>query len=503
MQQSTRQIFICFFILSVLTQTYNSSLSITGPSELKSILPDRIHGKYSVFGNYKYGFKTDAQLVYHPMENIASIDADYACKPLNEIKSEIAQLPNTTTSVVMVDRGSCTFVTKMRNIQAIGAQIALIVNDRMDDDLVYAMNDDGTGKDITIPGLMISKAEGEKIKNFIKANKNATITVNVDNTINDIKTNQVAFEVNFIANDRKVYQMLQNLKKNQALITDVEQVKFVPNYVTVTHPEYDANNFNKKLTENNNCICGGRYCSYGHNFFGDSFLNTINSQDVIVESVRQKCIYNLSFNTYNNHNLYFDYMNNFADDCLNSDKFTIECSRSVIKGLKRDELFEATETCFKNSFVVEFDSRIGTSDLAVDLRHECKLNNVLEMDKEATNGKIKEVLPVVFINNHTLYGTWNADNVLEAVCANLKHKPESCYTNLNNVFDDSSRDTFTLSNSQLIAFAVFIIVLNVGILFYCKRYMGKKAVSSFLDDSAINAKIGTIVSGYLKMKDTN
>lgn len=421
---------------------------------------------------------------------------------MTEIESAVKNSTNDTVSVVLVDRGSCSFVTKVRNVQNIGGKIALIVNDREDDARIFAMNDDGTGKDINIPGLMISQEQGQKIKEFIKNNKNATIMLNIDNSIEDQKTNQVEFNINFIANDRKVYQMLESLKKNSDLFANSEQIKFVPNYVTVTHPEYNANSFNPKLTENNNCICGGRYCSYGHNFFGDSFLNTINSQDVIIESVRQKCVFNLSYSKYNSHSFYWNYMTSFSESCLNGNKFGVACSRDVINSIDK-KMQSEVEQCFKNSFQVEFNSNVGPSNNSEDLRHSCVFNSILEQDKEAVSGRIKEVLPVVFINNHTLYGTWNADNVLEAICANLKHKPESCFTNLNNVFDNSYRDSFVLTNGQLIAFALFLVVLNVGILVWCRRYMAKKAVTSFLDDSAINSKISSIVSGYLKMKDTN
>jgi hypothetical protein len=72
----------------------------------------------------------------------------------------------------MVDRGSCTFVTKTRNVQAKGGALALII-DNIDEDLeTVRMNDDGTASDIYIPAIMISKDDGKKIQEFFKQNKN-------------------------------------------------------------------------------------------------------------------------------------------------------------------------------------------------------------------------------------------------------------------------------------------------------------------------------------------
>ncbi len=72
----------------------------------------------------------------------------------------------------MVDRGSCSFVTKTRNVQRAGGHLALIVNDQPGDVRNILMNDDGTGLDINIPAVLISKEDGEIIKEFFRKNKN-------------------------------------------------------------------------------------------------------------------------------------------------------------------------------------------------------------------------------------------------------------------------------------------------------------------------------------------
>ena len=76
----------------------------------------------------------------------------------------------------MVDRGNCTFVTKVRNVQRIGGALALVI-DNTDENLDRViMTDDGTGSDIFIPALMITKSDGDRLKAYFMQNKNdATI----------------------------------------------------------------------------------------------------------------------------------------------------------------------------------------------------------------------------------------------------------------------------------------------------------------------------------------
>ena len=47
--------------------------------------------------------------------------------------------------VVLIERGECTFVTKVRNVEKAGANFALIGDTVMEDSEVFIMSDDGSG----------------------------------------------------------------------------------------------------------------------------------------------------------------------------------------------------------------------------------------------------------------------------------------------------------------------------------------------------------------------
>ena len=75
------------------------------------------------------------------------------------------------TPVVLVDRGGCTFVTKVRNIENLGVKLAVIADNTTEDSENLIMADDGTGHSINIPSFIIRKKDADLIKESIKAKK--------------------------------------------------------------------------------------------------------------------------------------------------------------------------------------------------------------------------------------------------------------------------------------------------------------------------------------------
>ena len=57
--------------------------------------------------------------------------------------------------VILLDRGDCTFVTKVRNVEKVGANVALIGDSKSEDSNIFIMSDDGSGHSINIPSFLI------------------------------------------------------------------------------------------------------------------------------------------------------------------------------------------------------------------------------------------------------------------------------------------------------------------------------------------------------------
>ena len=66
--------------------------------------------------------------------------------------------------IIMIDRGDCTFVTKVRNVEKAGANVALIGDNVVENSEVFIMTDDGSGHQINIPSFFIRYEISEALK---------------------------------------------------------------------------------------------------------------------------------------------------------------------------------------------------------------------------------------------------------------------------------------------------------------------------------------------------
>jgi hypothetical protein len=66
--------------------------------------------------------------------------------------------------VLLVDRGSCTFVTKIRNIEKLGVHLGIVADDKVEVSENLIMSDDGNGNSVNIPSFIIRKKDADIIK---------------------------------------------------------------------------------------------------------------------------------------------------------------------------------------------------------------------------------------------------------------------------------------------------------------------------------------------------
>ena len=69
---------------------------------------------------------------------------------------------------MIADRGDCSFVDKVRNMEDAGVAVGIVVDFNNEDVEGVVMSDDGTGAGIRIPSMLIGKADGEKLIDFLK-----------------------------------------------------------------------------------------------------------------------------------------------------------------------------------------------------------------------------------------------------------------------------------------------------------------------------------------------
>lgn len=60
------------------------------------------------------------------------------------------------TPFMLADRGGCSFVQKVRNMEDSGAAVGIVIDNSNEEVENVVMSDDGTGAGIRIPSLLIS-----------------------------------------------------------------------------------------------------------------------------------------------------------------------------------------------------------------------------------------------------------------------------------------------------------------------------------------------------------
>lgn len=80
------------------------------------------------------------------------------------------------TPFYIAERGECTFVQKVRNMENIGVSVGIVVDDFAWEDVDNVlMSDDGTGGGIRIPSMLISKNDGEALIEWLATAKRSEI----------------------------------------------------------------------------------------------------------------------------------------------------------------------------------------------------------------------------------------------------------------------------------------------------------------------------------------
>lgn len=82
--------------------------------------------------------------------------------------------------IIMVDRGQCHFVQKVRNIQALGVHLAIVVDNKDEFSENLIMADDGSGWSVNIPSFFIRKHDGDIIKKQIDNEKKVYVKAELE-----------------------------------------------------------------------------------------------------------------------------------------------------------------------------------------------------------------------------------------------------------------------------------------------------------------------------------
>ena len=468
---------IIFISLLISLSLSTSEIRIISPKNLDLQLKSQpIDMEFSSFGKNPSNFHVRGQIYLSNDENST------ACDPLNmtlisdeENEEKIDKFP-----ILLIKRGGCSFTTKVRNAQNIGASMVFIADNKHENIHSIIMADDGTGNDIVIPSAMISYEDGNTIIKYMNDNKNELIIVDAnfgvveDENKNDVKN--VTFEFFFSSSEVRAYEFLRNV--SEYLNVFGEQIIFIPHYVTHRSPFYDKSNTNPI----ENCVSFGKYC-----YFPKETTVEKDGRNIVIEDVRQKCMYNLSVNK-NKISNYFKYMNSFYENCLNVEdnkRINEECSQIALvnAGFTQDYL----NNCVKESF---FSNKYNLAEM---IEND---NSLLANDYSIQNDYILTTFPAVSINKKRIKGAIKESVVISKICEEVEKKPNFCWNN-----EIVSKKG--MSFSSIFFIICFFILINVIIFILCRNYIQKRVYERVNNSEIdIDGRINNVIANYFSLKDS-
>ncbi|CAD8171963.1 unnamed protein product [Paramecium octaurelia] len=413
---------LALFFISV--ELAVGKLKVIGPEELKQQLAQNnaeIVFSIANFGNVPWGRRLSGTLdISDPIE---------ACTEINQtVKSNF----------VLIKRGACSFVTKVRHAQKAGYQLAIIEDDKAEIIENITMSDDGTGYGLQIPSIFISKSDGEILTKYLRIPKVNSEADQVQLLIKfDVRQQEnvdalFAFSITsgetykFLREFQPYYEKLKNEKFNFTLLYPLYQIIGTPD----------------RPIDYKNCISYGKYCSPDPDGRG---VGT--GRMIVQETLRQLCIFNQS------KDLWFDYMQSFRDNCTSAQEFE-GCSPKVQLEVGIDN--QKVEKCIRDQQSIRI----------FEVQNEIfnyKDNKILDDQLKLWNTAGVQELPGIIINHQDYLGKVTGANVFLDICYSFETPPESCGTYVDGYIFQTDSST----NLYLTIAIIIIVMVTFFVLLFC------------------------------------
>lgn len=210
------------------------------------------------------------------------------------------------------------------------------------------------------------------------------------------------------------------------------------------------------------CVSQGNYCALEPGLKG-----TATGRDVVLEAIRQKCVYKAGVKEY------FSYMDGFYSKCVH--EFTEKCSLDLARG---NSLYpEDIKKCVTDSF----------SKTSSDVYQN--ENELLREERDKYKRLGVERFPEIYINSMLYKGSLSYFDLLLSLCSALHEESKDC-RNLS-LEGDSEVNLIVLVAVSLSVFAVGVAVLA----FVCRKIARKRYLME------LNRSVDRYVTEYARVKE--
>jgi hypothetical protein len=443
---------------------------VYGPSELKEQFKDENDGIFYAIA--KYGYIPYGKKL---LGRVYISDPIKACHTLNtsHIHFEGNENDPRNSPILLVERGYCSFVTKTRHAQLIGAKMVIVIdNDNENTDKII-LADDGKGSDVTIPTIMVSKEDGEKFKTYLQANPEKHVQVSVYFPMN-ITQDIIKVDLWYTAADKTVYEFVSNI--SNYLWAFGQQIKFTPHFVTW----YSASAKSTNWTGPNpsDCLSAGRYCAPDPDNDGP-----LNGGWVIREDLSQICIYR----TWDVDG-YFHYMLRVHAQCMQNPEANLQTCPN--------------ETLYSH-FQPYGDMVKYEACLTEGVKHrdiETTDNWMLEREREAFTNADISFWPSLIIDQTLYQGhLFPIENIVDVICKKFPStkKPDMCTdveARLRGIEEEEESD---FNIGMIFVFCLIFIVVFVVFLYWYRRVLRKDLSRD------MSMQLQHMISDYAAFKDSN
>mmetsp|Transcript_9745 Transcript_9745/g.10777 ORF Transcript_9745/g.10777 Transcript_9745/m.10777 type:complete len:504 (+) Transcript_9745:46-1557(+) len=445
-----------FFPLAAASKV-SSTVKVHLPKELQR--PNGYDHREALFGIPPYGGSIQQNVIY---------TSDDLCEPAlpanNHWKAPF---------ILMVDRGGCTFVQKVRNGQHAGAAAVIIADNtcQCKHDKICTpegttsceqhepiMADDGSGFDITIPSVLLFKQDADPIKEAL--NKKKPVRMELAWSLPN-PDDHVELDLWTSPTDYASLQFKEDFR--DAMLALASRVTFVPHMYI-----YDGIDAMCRTQDGTNlcesiCTNQGRYCSTDPD---GNFDSGISGADVVAESINRLCIWEI-FGGDGIGLEWWDYIHAFNEMCNTSELFMDDdCVKSAMEtaGIEYDRVGE----CIFEHGGLESDEQ----------------NDLLQkqlLDKESSGVVI---MPVSYVNGVAVRGALEFATIFKAVCAGYASgtEPAICDTCANcsdeqkcvkdrKCVDDVKTVNIHTFAGSLISVSILFTVVGVSLFLRQRKHM--------------------------------
>jgi hypothetical protein len=318
---------------------------------------------------------------------------------------------------LLVDRGGCSFVEKIRNAEKDNATAVLIADntclcsvdgsceaDEECEDIEPTMDDDGTGVDIKIPSLLLFKPDADILRQELMSG--TMIEMSLSFPVPQAVDGRTEYMLWTTPDDSMSYQFLNTFFEAAFGFGDL--AVFQPRMLIKDGSEKGCRQY-----DNSNIPCKGYCTNYGRYCEPQSFYDT-NSYDnigarMVVESLRRACIWEVYGNNDGIGREWWSYAQMWMLECSYS-HYSTNCAEQLysLAGVEKDKV----ESCM-----------ISSGDFRTDVTNDLLERSLID----AANYHVSWA-PKLLVNGALIQGSLTFGTAIEAICASFDvgDKPEIC-----------------------------------------------------------------------------